>query len=50
MILKFGFRLNSDLAHVIHPEMSLHLDKLESAVSFSYFLINNGLSCLSILT
>ncbi|MDP9288892.1 MAG: alcohol dehydrogenase catalytic domain-containing protein [Thermoproteota archaeon] len=48
MILKFGSRLNSDLAHIIHPDMLLHLDKLK-VVSFSYFLINNGLSCLSIL-
>jgi hypothetical protein len=34
MILKFGSRLNSDLAHIGHPKMLLYLDKL-TAVVFS---------------
>ena len=48
MTLRVGIKLKYDLYHIGHPRMLLHLDKLK-AVSFSYALINSGLSCLSIL-
>jgi hypothetical protein len=47
MMLKVGFKLNSDLYHTGHSSTMLHLDRLKDE-RFSYRFISRGLSCLSI--